>query len=322
MARRRGTAVSALPSRTARAIESVFSICVWMFSTSTVASSTRMPTASARPPSVIRFKVCPLSHRSTTAPEQSKGDVEHHDDHAAPVAQEHQHHQPGEDRPQGALTGHARHGVRDVGGLVELEAQANLFGQHCLHPRHRLFHPVNHGQGGGVRPLADHHVDGSPAVDEGEAGANVGAVLDAARGGHHVAKINVSAGPQRDLAQFLGIDDHGVARHNRHDAVDDGVAGRADGVAGGQGRHHGVRRQRVGAQSLRIDVDDDRCADCPRKAAGLTPLADSPALAERGCTPPPGSRRWSWSCSRVRCSRRARCPCRSAPRMGPRSPAA
>ena len=38
-------------SRTATAIESVWSIWVWMFSTSTVASSTRMPTARASPPS-------------------------------------------------------------------------------------------------------------------------------------------------------------------------------------------------------------------------------------------------------------------------------
>ena len=44
-----------------------------MFSTSTVASSTRMPTASARPPSVIRFSVCPVSHRATTAPRSANG---------------------------------------------------------------------------------------------------------------------------------------------------------------------------------------------------------------------------------------------------------
>ena len=97
MASSRGTAVSALPSRTARAMESVCSICVWMFSTSTVASSTRMPTARARPPSVIRLIVCPVSHRATTAPSRAKRDVEHDDDDAAPVAQEQQHHQAGQD---------------------------------------------------------------------------------------------------------------------------------------------------------------------------------------------------------------------------------
>ncbi len=69
----RGTAVCALPSRTARAIEGACSIWVWMFSTSTVASSTRMPTASARPPSVIRLIVCPVSHSATTAAIRASG---------------------------------------------------------------------------------------------------------------------------------------------------------------------------------------------------------------------------------------------------------
>ena len=53
----RGTAVSVLPRRTASATESVCYICTWMFSTSTVASSTRMPTASASPPSVMMLMV-------------------------------------------------------------------------------------------------------------------------------------------------------------------------------------------------------------------------------------------------------------------------
>ncbi len=35
----------------------------WMFSISTVASSTRMPTASARPPRVITLSVCPMALR-------------------------------------------------------------------------------------------------------------------------------------------------------------------------------------------------------------------------------------------------------------------
>ena len=57
MASKRGTAVSWLPRRTALAMFGVCSNCVWIFSTSTVASSTRMPTARARPPSVIRLSV-------------------------------------------------------------------------------------------------------------------------------------------------------------------------------------------------------------------------------------------------------------------------
>ena len=73
MAKRRGTAVSLLPCRTARGTDSVIPNCVWMFSTSTVASSTRMPTASARPPRVIKLMVWPLSHSATTAPSNANG---------------------------------------------------------------------------------------------------------------------------------------------------------------------------------------------------------------------------------------------------------
>ena len=69
----RGMAVCALPSRTARAIEVVCPICVWMFSISTVASSTRMPIARASPPSVMMLIVCPLIHSATTAAINASG---------------------------------------------------------------------------------------------------------------------------------------------------------------------------------------------------------------------------------------------------------
>jgi hypothetical protein len=45
----------------------------WMFSTSTVASSTSMPTASARPPRVIRFRVCPVRNSPTTPDRMATG---------------------------------------------------------------------------------------------------------------------------------------------------------------------------------------------------------------------------------------------------------
>lgn len=66
MASSRGTAVSVFPSRTARARLSVRPIWVWMFSTSTVDSSTRMPMDRASPPRVIRLSVWPVIHRART----------------------------------------------------------------------------------------------------------------------------------------------------------------------------------------------------------------------------------------------------------------
>ena len=52
-----GTAVSRLASSTALASGFPEARCVWMFSMATVAWSTRIPTASASPPRVIRMTV-------------------------------------------------------------------------------------------------------------------------------------------------------------------------------------------------------------------------------------------------------------------------
>jgi hypothetical protein len=75
MARSRGTITSRLPSSTARARGAPRPRCVWMFSIATVASSTRIPTASARPPSVMMLIVCPAPHRRTTAARSANGIV-------------------------------------------------------------------------------------------------------------------------------------------------------------------------------------------------------------------------------------------------------
>ena len=61
-----GTAICCAPSRIACTRRLRWCRLRWMFSISTVASSTRMPTASAMPPSVITFNVCPSAHRHTT----------------------------------------------------------------------------------------------------------------------------------------------------------------------------------------------------------------------------------------------------------------
>src|SRR5579883_1115265 len=71
--RRRAIAVRLHASTTARARETPGSILVWMFSISTVASSTSTPTASARPPSVMMLMVWPVPQSSTTALSSANG---------------------------------------------------------------------------------------------------------------------------------------------------------------------------------------------------------------------------------------------------------
>src|SRR6266508_2266508 len=59
-----GTAICMAPSRMARTIGFPMARLRWIFSSSTVASSTRIPTASARPPSVMIFSVSPSAPRT------------------------------------------------------------------------------------------------------------------------------------------------------------------------------------------------------------------------------------------------------------------
>jgi hypothetical protein len=71
----RATAVRLHASTTARARDTADDEerRVWIFSISTVASSTRTPTASASPPSVMMLMVCPVPQSSTTAANSANG---------------------------------------------------------------------------------------------------------------------------------------------------------------------------------------------------------------------------------------------------------
>ena len=62
----RGSATSREPSRIATVSGCPMERCRWMFSTATVASSTRMPVASASPPSVMRLIELPVTYRQIT----------------------------------------------------------------------------------------------------------------------------------------------------------------------------------------------------------------------------------------------------------------
>ena len=75
IARNRGATTSPPASSTARAIGSPRATWVWMFSIATVASSTRMPTASASPPSVMMLIVCPAAHNAAAAARSANGIV-------------------------------------------------------------------------------------------------------------------------------------------------------------------------------------------------------------------------------------------------------
>ena len=68
-----GVTICAAPSRIAARTSLPCSRCQLMFSIVTVASSTRMPTASARPPSVMMLSVSPNIDSSAIAPSTESG---------------------------------------------------------------------------------------------------------------------------------------------------------------------------------------------------------------------------------------------------------
>ena len=74
-ASKRGGAVSRLPSTTARDTRTPKPRRVWIFSISTVASSTRIPIAKANPPNVMRLSVCPHRCNPRTAASKAIGMV-------------------------------------------------------------------------------------------------------------------------------------------------------------------------------------------------------------------------------------------------------
>ena len=68
-----GVTICAAPSMIAVSTSLPCSRCQLMFSIVTVASSTRMPTASARPPNVMMLKVSPSAHRVAIEPNTDRG---------------------------------------------------------------------------------------------------------------------------------------------------------------------------------------------------------------------------------------------------------
>ena len=106
--------------------------CVWMFSIATVASSTRMPTASARPPSVMTLIVWPAPQSAITARQQRERDRDDDDAGAAPVAQKDQHHQSGQQRANRRFAQHRLKRRRNVPRLIELVADLDVVGHQRL----------------------------------------------------------------------------------------------------------------------------------------------------------------------------------------------
>src|SRR6266850_1141482 len=198
IASKRGRMTSRMAATTARLASGVVSRWRWMFSIATVASSTRIPIASARPPS----------------------------------AQEQEDHQGGEDRAEEALGDQSRDRALDVDRLVEGEIDVDVLGHDRAHLRQHRLQGIDHVERRSVGALGDRQVDGPPAVDEGDVVDDVGAVLDP----RDVAQVDrrSRAGPQGDALEVGRLLYHGVRLRDGGEVADANVAGGERQVLAGE----------------------------------------------------------------------------------------
>src|SRR5437867_7442050 len=113
-----GTAICWAPSRMAWMTGLPMSRLRLMFSTSTVASSTRMPTASASPPSVMMLMVSPSRLRVMNGRQDRERDGHRDDEGAPPASEEEQDHHGGETGGDHRLPDHPANGRPHEDGLV------------------------------------------------------------------------------------------------------------------------------------------------------------------------------------------------------------
>ena len=103
--------------------------CQLMFSIVTVASSTRMPTASARPPSVITLMVSPDRRERRHGRQDRERNRDRDDERRAPAAEKDEDHQAGQRRGDDALEDDRIDGCIDEGRLVVDRVELQALGQ-------------------------------------------------------------------------------------------------------------------------------------------------------------------------------------------------
>ena len=103
-------------------------------------------------------------------------DIHHHDQSAAPIAQEEQDHQSREHRAEQALLDQAQDGAHDEGRLVKLIADLHARRQHGLELWDILLDEIDDTERRGVGAFGDRNVDGAAAIDERVANFDIGRV--------------------------------------------------------------------------------------------------------------------------------------------------
>ncbi len=186
-----------------------------------------------------------------------------------------------EESAEHSFNAHSPHRLRDVGRLIELEANLDVLRQRVLHLLHVSLHAIDHMQRRSVGPLGDQHVHGPLPIHQGVAGGNVrGWILDFA----DVAEADAVPRPNRNIAKLLRIGRHGVHSDDRELIADRNVARRADHVAIVESGNQFLKRHFFRVHQGGVHLEDDgalAAAERRRRGNALQIREDRPHIEER-----------------------------------------
>ena len=184
-----------------------------------------------------------------------EGDGQNHDERGAPIPQEQEHHQRGEQRSQDALGGEAANGVEHIDRLIEVEVDRDVRRDERPHLRQRSLDTVHDVECRCIGALGDRHVDGSVTIHERDVVQDVGAVFDA----RDIAQKDrgAASGTQWNVGEVRRFRNHRIRGRDGCEAVHANVAGGQREILLGELGSNVFGRDAIGAHPLRVGIDDD-----------------------------------------------------------------
>ncbi len=224
-----------------------------MFSIVTVASSTRMPTASARPPSVMMFSVSPNADRIDDRAENRQRNRDGDDHRRAPAAEEQQDHQAGQCGGDDAFLRHAADRVAHEDRLIADRLHFEVVGHRRLHRLDHRLHAVDDIERRRRAAFQHGHQHRTSAVDVNDVGLHRAAVADVG----DVAHIHHRAVHRfdRQVGEVFQIRRRGVEIDRVFERADLLRADRREQILRGERVGHVLAGESARLQRIRIEID-------------------------------------------------------------------
>ena len=196
-----GTAICAAPSITARTSDLRMPMLRCVFSIATVASSTSMPTASARPPSVITLMVWPEQAQDAERRQDGERNRDADDQRAAPASEKQQNHHAGEGGGDQRFAHHALNGGAHEDRLVGQRDHFQLRRDVGQNRGKRRLYGIDDRESGGLAVAGDGHQDAAGAVGADDVVLHRKAVADL----RHILDVDGRAvdGLDGQVVQFI-----------------------------------------------------------------------------------------------------------------------